>query len=154
MATVYLNHYNITVHDENGADINLCLRLDAVHQADIEEKYDSGIREIVFAAFDRTRQLVDLLDASLNWTGNNNAITSGAELFDILNAEDQLGIFGKQQIALGIAKTAGVLTKKEKEFMQKKIDRAADKFLDKFEDYDDETEDDAAETEAVNEKNA
>lgn len=106
MKTVELNIKN------NGENVKVHLRLTAGSQLRLKEKYgDENTLSTLLGGIDEIEKTIDVLNESLNYKNNDNTITDGEELYDLLvdNGHTGMGDFAK--IITDIAVASGIISK-------------------------------------------
>jgi hypothetical protein len=92
----------------------VCLRLDIAAQLELSQQFDEDTIQTVLAAAADLPRRVALLDAALNWKGNENPVKDGRELHDLLVDEGYAGAGDFSKLALDIAAASGVLSEQQK----------------------------------------
>jgi len=91
------------------------LRLTLAGQKNLMEKNpEVPILAIIMSAADDPVDMEALLTEALNWDGNENSVTDGAELYDLMVDNGYRGAKKFAEIALGIAHNAGLLDDDER----------------------------------------
>lgn len=85
------------------------LRLDVAGQMKLLDKFEEDAIQTVMSAGGDLRRMVALLDAALNWKGNENPITDGAEFLDLLVDEGYAGVDAFGALAVDIAASSGIV---------------------------------------------
>lgn len=122
---MYINHYDVELHDDNNAAITVGLRLPIGAQAELRKKYKMETRNLLFAASTDDDMLLSLFDKCLNWSGNSNAVKSGEELYERMVDEGIMGVIERQRIVINIGAASGIFSEDEKVQLLKKVDAAA-----------------------------
>lgn len=96
------------------------LRLTLAGQKNLMAKNpDVSIMALVMSAIDDPQDMENLLTEALNWEGNENAITEGAKLYDLMVDDGKCGTDYFADLVLNIAHNAGLIDDDER----KKIHR-------------------------------
>lgn len=103
------------------------LRLTLAGQKTLKEKNpDTPILAVIMSAVDDPEDMENLLTEALNWDGNENTVTDGAELYDKMVDAGYCGAKKFMDVVLGIAHNAGLIDEPER----KKVSRAITHQLD------------------------
>lgn len=130
---MFTNHYDVTVHTENG-DTTLELRLPIKAQIELQHKYKEDTRSTLFDACGDDEKYIEVLTKSLNWTGNKNTVVKGEDLMELLIDNGDMGIVRRQQIMVEIGRVSGIFDDKERDAVMNRIENAA---LGMFSDFED-----------------
>lgn len=122
----YAKFHSVTVNDDNGNEINVDLRFTALSELKLKKKYHKDGKDLFLSAFDDTELFLDILDESLKFSGNENTVKSGVELFERLADTDNLGIFARNLLILEIAAASGVLSEAEKNALKTAVEEERD----------------------------
>lgn len=122
ITAMFANHYDITVHDDNGGVVAIALRLPISAQIELKRKYDEDTRSTIFAAGHDDEKLVEILTKALNWKGNANTIKDGADLLERIIDENRLGIVARQRLMVEVGAASGIFSDSEKGIIMKRID--------------------------------
>lgn len=98
----------------DGEPVKVNLRLTLGSQLTLKKKYNENALSTIFGALDDPEKMVTVFNQALNYKDNENEITDGAELYDLIADNDLGGVTGFQEILSGIARESGLLTEKEK----------------------------------------
>ncbi len=90
--------------------LQLRLRLTVAGQRALRERFEEDILQLILEAALDAERMAALLDAALNWSGSDNEIRSGEELFDRLVDEGWSGQEAFGGLAFDIAAASGLLT--------------------------------------------
>jgi hypothetical protein len=125
--------YNLTLVGNDGQNIELKLRLNILAQMELEKKYcknknDMLMETIIYSSFKPT-VMVDVLNAALNYKGNDNSIKSGAELYELLVDNGYAGLKDWMELISNIALISGIINKDIKEAMLKNADKSQQAML-------------------------
>lgn len=132
----FCNKYELTLETADGKELSVNLRLTAMAQVELKKKYkeDQGTLDTLLDAVDDVEKMVDVLSAALKWSGNDNPAISGAELYDLMAANDLLGHVGKAEVMTSLARASGLISKETKDSidagMAKRVGRAFDRLGD------------------------
>lgn len=113
--------YNLRL---DGAQVKL--RLTLAGQKALREEYHEEIIETVLGAATDCGRLASLLDAALNWQGNDNLIREGEALYNRLVDE---GWCGQEQfggLAFDIAYYSGIFTEAQAHWLKDSIHRTVE----------------------------
>ena len=91
----------------------------------MESNPELPVLAIIMSAADDPADMEKLLTEARNWDGNENSITDGAELYDLMVDNGYRGAKKFAEVALGIAHNAGLLDDDER----KKVSRAVNSQL-------------------------
>lgn len=101
------------------------LRLAAGGQISLVERFDEDAMQTIMSAGTDVKRLTALLEASLNWKGNENPTTDGVEFYDLLVDEGYCGVEAFGKLAVDIAVASGILTeaqaKKTRAYLEKTV---------------------------------
>lgn len=89
-------------------------------QKTLKEKYDQEILGILFMAVENAEMAADIFTEALNYRGNDNTITDGEEMYDLLVDNGVCGVGGFAEILFGIAAESGLVSKTEADTFVKK----------------------------------
>jgi ATP-dependent protease HslVU (ClpYQ) peptidase subunit len=126
---MFINHYDVTTHDSDGAETISELRLTIGSQLKLKKKYKEDAISILMGSGADDETLIDVLTEALNWSGNHNTIKTGVDLLDAMAADGLLGIFARQRLVTEIALASGIFGESEYSATLKKIDAAEDKMI-------------------------
>lgn len=104
----------------------LALRLTVAGQRTLRERFGEEPLQIMLSAVTDGEKLAAVLDAALNWKGNDNSIRDGEALYDLL--VDQ-GWSGQQQLgglAFDIAAASGLISEQQAERLKGSIAQAVE----------------------------
>ena len=109
--------YDVTVKDDNGADINVSLRFTIASGLKLKKKYKEESRTILVSAGRDDEKLVDVLTECLNWSGNSNAIKNGEELLErmIESSPNGFGSISRMQLIGEIGYVSGIFDEFERD---------------------------------------
>ncbi|MDE5781484.1 MAG: hypothetical protein K2I03_08410 [Lachnospiraceae bacterium] len=130
-------------------EIKVHLRLTAGGLRKLKEKYDEEGMSLLMSSFQDIDRIIDIFDAALNYKNNDNEITDGEQLYDLLVDNSICGVEGFQKILTDIAINSGILTKQQGNTVQKLVKNT---FEDAFADIEN-TKIDMHSTEEKEEKN-
>lgn len=117
--------YPLTVKQEDGSKVNLTLRLDLAHLRQLKDETGSDPMELISDATSGDAvTLARILDAALNYRNNDNAITDGDELYDLLVDNDVCGLSGWAELLGKVVTVSGILTAKQMQGIRKKLKKA------------------------------
>lgn len=131
---MFVNFHTITINDSNGSPVTVDLRLPVAAQLKLKRKWNEGSVTTLFDAIDDVERFVDVLDASLKWTGNQNTVKTGEELFELLADNDMLGMEAKQALVCSIGAVSGIISKDERDKILERTKKAVSGVLDEDED--------------------
>lgn len=107
------------------------LRLTLAGQKALMEKNpDTPILAIIVSAVDDPIDMENLLTEALNWDGNKNSVTNGAELYDLMVDAGYCGAKKFMEVVLGIAHNAGLLEESERSKVSRAIKQQLDSTFD------------------------
>lgn len=107
------------------------LRLTLAGQKALKAKNpDTPILAAIMSAVDDPEDMENLLTEALNWDGNENAIRSGAELYDKLVDAGYCGAKAFMEIILKIAHNAGLINEDERNKVNRAISHQLDSSFD------------------------
>jgi len=107
------------------------LRLTLAGQKNLMEKNpEVPILAIIMSAADDPVDMEALLTEALNWDGNENSVTDGAELYDLMVDNGYRGAKKFAEIALGIAHNAGLLDDDERKKVARVVNSQINKAFD------------------------
>ena len=118
----YLNKYNITLEKEDGTTVDVSLRLTTRKMIELKNKYHETALQTLMGAIDDPERLVDVLEASLDWKGNQNPIKKGIDLADLLAENDMLGMMGTQKLMTAIGRASNIFSEDEREAIDSKAE--------------------------------
>lgn len=98
-------------------------------QKALKEKYEEEILGIIFMAVENAEMAADIFTEALNYRGNENTITDGEEMYDLLVDNGVSGVGGFAEILFGIAASSGLVTKEEADSFIKKASGVMDEVL-------------------------
>lgn len=127
-----MNVYKIKVKNENKT-IDVSFRLTLKAQVELKNKYNESAMSTIFSAVDDAEKLADLLTQALNYKGNENTITDGEELYDILVDNGYVGTEKFMGLVVDIGTTSGLLTKEQGEKIVKMSSGLIDEALEEME---------------------
>lgn len=117
------NSYELTL--KNGKnDITVNFRLTFGGQIALKKKFpkesdgkngNEGALQIIFAAMDDAEVMVGVFTEALNFVGNENPITNGEELYDLLVDNGYKSSASFVPILTAIANVSGLITDKQKD---------------------------------------
>lgn len=110
-----------------------CLRLTAAGQRELKERFHEEVLQTVFEAASDSEKMSALLEAALNWKGNENPIRDGGELYDRLVDEGWSGQVRFGGLAFDIAAASGLLDEKHAEKLKKSVEEAVNGVFDQLE---------------------
>ena len=113
--------------------VKVALRLTLAGQLALKKKYKENAIATIFGAMDDVEVFCEVLNEALNWKGNENAFTDGAELYDLLVDNGFTGYEGLGGVLFSIASASGLVTEKDRDKM---IQRFGHVFDDLFSDED------------------
>lgn len=116
--------YTLNLND-NGEKVEVSLRLTLGSQLALKKKYNENALATIFGALDDPEKMMAVFNQALNYKGNENTITDGEQLYDLIADNDLGGVSGFQKILSGIARESGLLSEKEK----KTIDEQGEKLF-------------------------
>lgn len=119
---MYARFHTVTVRDDSGNNVEVALRFTALSNIKLKKKYNVEGRALFISAFDDDERLIDILNESLNWKDNENAIKSGVELFERIVDTDGLGVFSRQKLLVNIATASGIFDDDERDYMLSAIE--------------------------------
>lgn len=93
----------------------VCLRLTVAGQLKLEKKYKTDSLSLIFDATNNIEKAIDVFGEALNWSGNENTVTDGAEFYDLLVDNGYKGMDGFGTLICQIAATSGLLTEEQAE---------------------------------------
>ena len=126
---MYLNAYEIELEKADGTTVTAALRLNIAKQMELKKKYKESTTQTLFGAIDDAEKFVEVLDACLNWAGNQNTIKKGTELADLMAANDLLGLMEKQKLITSIGRYSGIFSEKEKDAIDKSAEKRIGRLL-------------------------
>jgi hypothetical protein len=135
---MFINHFDLTVHDETGASINVALRLPIGSQLELKRKYNETTRETLLNAAQDDEKLIEVITKSLNWKGNENTVKSGETLLELLIDDGDIGIISRQRLMVELGAVSGIFSVKEKAVIMKRINNAEAEMLGELENIEDE----------------
>lgn len=106
--------------------VQLRLRLTVGAQRSLREQFDEDTLQIVLESAADAVKMSALLEAALNWPGNENAIRSGEELWERLVDE---GWSGQEQfggLAFDIAAASGLLSQDQARQLRQAVAQAVE----------------------------
>lgn len=127
---IFVKHYDVTVKNDNGADVTASLRLTLGAQINLKKKYGEDTRSTLFSAASDDEKLIDIVTEALNWNGNTNEIKSGEELIERMIDSGDFGIIARQNLVVEIGAASGIFSDKEKTAMLKRVDNMETAILD------------------------
>ena len=105
---------------KDGVPVNVDLRLTLGGQLSLRKKFNENALGTLFGGMDDPTKMVAVFDEALNFSGNENTITSGAELYDLIVDNDLGGVSGFQKILSSSGRASGLLSEEEKAAVDKK----------------------------------
>ena len=103
-----------------GHNITARFRITLGGQKVLKEKYDDEIMSIIFKALDNAEIMADVFEQALTFRGNDNQITDGEEMYDLLVDNGVSGIGDFADILFGIAAKSGIVSDADAEAFAKK----------------------------------
>lgn len=115
-----LNTYEITL--ENGKNtVTVALRITIGGQINLKKKLKKeSALDCIFGAIDSPETMAEVLTEALNFKGNENTITTGYELYDILVDNGYAGPESFVPLLTSIAQTSGIISEKQKKMVDNK----------------------------------
>ena len=117
MKTVELNLKN---REEK---VKVHLRLTCGGQLKLKDKYEDSIITVILDAMDDIEKCIDVLETALNHRDNDNVITDGAELYDMLVDNDYSGAAEFGKVLLDVAVASGIIRKDQANSLLNTISR-------------------------------
>ena len=109
------NAYQLTIKDENGQKVSVKLRLTLGGQKALKKKYDEPAITTLLNAVQDAEAMADVFNEALNYSGNDNTITDGEKLYDLLVDNKYKGIEAFTEVLMGIGEASGLLSKEQAE---------------------------------------
>lgn len=97
----------------DGKNITARFRLTLGGQRALKEKYDSEMLNLIFQAIDNAEIMADIFGEALSYRGNENEITDGEEMYDILVDNGIAGVGDFAEILFGIATKSGLVSESD-----------------------------------------
>ena len=97
----------------DGKNITAKFRLTLGGQRALKEKYDEEVMGIIFRAIDDPEIMADIFTESLNYRGNENQITDGEEMYDLLVDNGMAGVGDFSELLFGIATKSGIVSEED-----------------------------------------
>ena len=123
---MFVNAFEFNLETADGKEIPVSLRLGVGGQLKLKKKWNESTTDTIFNAVDDIERFVDVMQQSLNYTGNTNEIKSGEELIDLMAQNDMLGMTAKQKIITALGRVSGLFSEKEKEAIDAKTAKLID----------------------------
>ena len=121
MKTVELNLKN------NGENVKVHLRLTAGGQLRLKEKYEEeNTISTLMDAINNIDKTIAVFEESLNYKNNDNTITDGEELYDLLVDNGRTGIADFAKVITDIAVASGIINKPQANSLVKNIGKTYD----------------------------
>ena len=98
----------------------------AGQKALLDKNPDTPILAIIMSAVDDPFDMENLLTEALNWEGNENTVTTGADLYDKMVDAGYCGAKKFMEVVLGIAHNAGLLEDSERNKVARAITHQVD----------------------------
>lgn len=136
--------------NNNGKNIVINLRLNIAGQRAIREKYNCSAEDFVNSCFGDAENTAALLGIAAQWEGNQNEITDGDDLYDLLIDNDYAGVIKMAYVILNIELTSGMIDKNQLDLTYKVIETRYNKAISNIDAMTDEEDEDKEK----NEKNS
>lgn len=133
------NTYTLELKDGK-EKVKVELRLTIAGQLALKKKYKENTYPLLFEAIDDAEIFCFILGEALNWKGNENSITDGEELYDLIVDNGYQGIGKLGEILFSIATVSGLISESEKERLLKRADRVFDDALDELDETEESSE--------------
>lgn len=113
----YAQFHDVTVKDDNGADITVSLRFTVASGIKLKKKFKEESRNVFISAGRDDERLVDVLTECLNWSGNENKIKSGEELLERLidSSPNGFGSISRMKLIGEIGYASGIFDEFERD---------------------------------------
>lgn len=102
------------------------LRLTVAGQRTLRKKYQEDTLQTVLEAAADGEKMAAVLDAALNWAGNDNPIRDGEELYDRLVDEGWSGQTRFGGLAFDIAAESGLISPEQAEQLKASMEQAVE----------------------------
>ena len=136
--------YEMTLDNgDTTVDVNLRLTLGA--QVELKKKYKQNTFATIMQAMDDAEIASEVFTQALKYSGNQNTIKNGADLYDLLVDNGYAGYEGIGRVLLEVAASSGIISDSTKEKALKSV-------LDTFDDLFDEAFDFGEEEDEKNAK--
>lgn len=100
------------------------LRLTMAGQRELKKRWGEEGLTFLFSAATEQDKLCDLLTQALGWTGSGNAVTDGAELYDLLVDEGWRGQEAFAALVFDLGAASGLLTRAQADELTATVERA------------------------------
>lgn len=100
------------------------LRLTMAGQRALREKWGEDILTFLLAAAADGERLCDLLTQALSWPGNDNGLSDGPALYDLLVDEGGRGQEAFARLAFDLGEASGLLTAGQVQELKDAVERA------------------------------
>ena len=97
----------------DGKNIVAKFRITLGGQKVLKEKYDTEILNLIFQAIDNAEIMADIFGEALTYKGNENEITDGEEMYDVLVDNGIAGVGDFAEILFGIATKSGLVSESD-----------------------------------------
>lgn len=97
----------------DGKNITAKFRITLGGQRALKEKYDGEVLNLIFQAIDNAEIMADVFTEALNYRGNENQITDGEEMYDLLVDNGCAGVGDFAEILFGIAAKSGIVSESD-----------------------------------------
>lgn len=105
-------------------DIQYRLRLTIRGQRNLAERFGEETLQTVLGAATDSRRMTALLEEALNWEGNENLVTDGAQFYDLLVDQGYSGQIQFSNLAFDIAASSGLVTEKQAQALKESVAKA------------------------------
>ncbi|MCD8190551.1 MAG: hypothetical protein LUD78_10090 [Clostridiales bacterium] len=112
----------------------LRLRLTVAGQRTLREKFGEEPLQIILSAATDGERMAALLEEALNWRGNDNGITDGEALYDLLVDEGWSGQARFGALAFDIAAQSGLVSQQQAEQLKRSVAQAVEQAFQLLED--------------------
>lgn len=123
----------LKVKTENGAE-KVHLRLTCGGQRRLKEMFEDETMSILMGAINEIDKMVAVLDTALNYKNNDNSITDGEELYDLLVDNDTCGNEEFAKIITDIAVCSGIIKKDQANSLVKSVEKTYATMFDSLDD--------------------
>lgn len=117
----------------DGKETKLSFRLTLKGQMALKEKYEESAVTTIMSSVDDAEKYATVLTEALNYKGNENTITDGEELYDILVDNGYAGTEDFMRLGVEIGVASGLLSKAQGEKIVKMAAGIIDDALDEAE---------------------
>ena len=107
--------YEITLNNNDGEEITLKLRIDIRGQMAIKKKYGEEAATVIGEAISDIEKMAFVLTQALTYKHNENSITDGADLYDLLVDNGYAGPIAFAEFLTTVAVYSGAMDEESKE---------------------------------------